>query len=326
MKAIVVEKPGTADVLQIRNWPKPKAKEGWALIQVKAFGLNRSEMFTRQGHSGDAVPFPRVLGIEAVGVVEAAPGTDLQPGQMVTAVMGGMGRAYDGSYAEYTLVPASQVMPLQTHLPWTTLAAIPETFITAWGALAATNVQPGQTLLIRGGTSSVGMAAASLAKDREITVVATTRNEAKATALTENGVDHVVIETGEIATVVRQIIPDGVDGVIELIGTKTLLDSLRCARTKGVVCFTGILGNEWALPNFEPFLAIPPFVRLTTYTSEIVTAVNSGAALQNIVDGVADGRFQVNIDRIFQFDEIVEAHQYMEQNKAKGKLVVVVDE
>ena len=145
MRAAIVEQPGGPEVLQIKEIPVPSPRPGWVLIRVKAFGLNRSEMYTRQGHS-PGVRFPRVLGIECVGVVEEGGGTDLAPGQKVAAVMGEMGRAYDGGYAEYTLVPASQAMPLTTDLPWETLAAIPETFLTAWGSLVeALDVQAGRS-------------------------------------------------------------------------------------------------------------------------------------------------------------------------------------
>src|SRR5690348_7403355 len=183
MKAAVVMQPGGPEVLHIQEIPVPTPRPGWVLIHVKAFGLNRSELFTRQGHS-PSVRFPRVLGIECVGVVADGGGTGLALGQTVAAVMGEMGRAYDGGYAEYTLVPASQVLPLTTALPWETLAAIPETFLTAWGSLfEAMDLQPGQTLLVRGGTSSVGMAAIMLAKHRGANVLATTRKIAKRVAL-----------------------------------------------------------------------------------------------------------------------------------------------
>jgi NADPH:quinone reductase len=325
MKAIVVEHGGAPDVLQIRTLPRPQPRPGWVLIQVKAFGLNRSEMFTRQGHS-PSVTFPRVLGIECVGIIEAAPETNLAVGQTVAAVMGGMGRAYDGGYAEYTLVPASQVIPLQTTLPWELLAAIPETYLTAWGSLFdAMEMQTGQSLFVRGGTSSVGMAAIVLAKDKGLQVLASTRNEAKADALRENGADEVVIDTGQIADVVKRRVPGGVNGLLELIGTVTLLDSLQAVAPKGIVCFTGLLGNAWVMHEFEPMAAIPSTVKLTHYSTETVTAANSTRALQQIVDGVAAGRYRVSIDQVFHFHEIVEAHRYMEENRAKGKLVVVVD-
>lgn len=325
MRAVVIEAPGGPEVLQIRDIPKPEPREGWVLIQVKAFGLNRSEMFTRQGHS-PSVKFPRVLGIECVGIVEAAPGTNLAPGQTVTAAMGGMGRVYDGGYAEYTLVPATQVMPIHTDLPWETLAALPETWLTAWGSLVdAMDVQPGQTVLVRGGTSSVGMAAISLAKDFGLAVLATTRSPAKGDALKANGADDVFIDTGEIAGEVRRRVPGGVQYLLDLIGTVTLLDSLRAVAPRGIVCNSGILGNAWIFPNFEPLEDIPSTVRLTTYSSGTLTAANDTAALQRIVDGVAAGRYHAQPARVFHLDEIVEAHRMMEENRVTGKLVVVLE-
>lgn len=325
MKAIIVDQPGGPEVLKIRDIPTPSPHSGWVLIQIKAFGLNRSEMFTRQGHSGDAVQFPRVLGIECVGVVVEAPDTSFEAGQTVVTMMGGLGREFDGGYAEYTLAPASQVIPLNTTLSWEKLAAIPETFITAWGSLVeAMEMQAGQTLLVRGGTSSVGMSATTIAKQMGLTVLATTRNEAKRDALLANGVDEVVIDNGQIAEQVRQLTDGGVNGVLELIGTTTLRDSLQATAPKGIVCFTGILGNSWILPDFYPFMDIPHTVKLTVFTSETVNAANATAPLQKVVELAEAGHYNLNIDRIFQFDEIVEAHTYMESNKARGKLVVVV--
>ncbi len=240
--------------------------------------------------------------------------------------MGEMGRAYDGGYAQYTLVPRDRVLPIQTALPWETVAALPETFLTARGSLVeAMDVQRGQTILIRGGTSSVGMAAASLARDRGVRVIATTRVAGKVEALRHNGADDVIIDNGRIAGEVRSRIPDGVDGVLELVGTSTLLDSLRCVRERGIVCNTGILGNAWTLERFEPLEDIPSTVRLTVYDSATTSAERSTAALQEIVDGVAAGRYRPNLQRRFSIDEVADAHRFMEENRATGKLVVVVD-
>ena len=325
MRAAVVQNPGKPEVLELREVPKPKSRSGWVLIKVRAFGLNRSEIFTRQGHSGSAVTFPRILGIECVGVVEAAPDSPLQPGQKVAAVMGGMGRVYDGSNAEYTLVPTTHVMPVATDLPWETFAAIPEAFLTAWGSLVTSlNVRKGNTLLIRGGTSSVGMAAMILAKDLGVTVVATTRSAEKKQALMANGADHVVIDNGRISDAVRELFPTGVTHVLELVGVATLLDSLKTAARQGIVCNTGILGNAWVLKEFEPMAAIPSSVRLTTFLSETVDASTSTSELQRVLDAASEGRYRVNLDRVFRLDEIVEAHRYMEANQATGKIVVKV--
>jgi len=325
MKAIRVHRPGGPEVLEIEELPRPEPRAGWVRIRVRAFGLNRSEMYTRQGHS-PSVQFPRVLGIECVGVVDDAGGTDLSIGQTVAALMGEMGRAYDGGYAEYTLVPRDRVLPLHTDLTWDVLAALPETYLTAWGSLVeAMHLEVGQTLLIRGATSSVGMAAVSLAKGMGMRVLATTRDPAKADALRQNGVDEVVIDTGRIAEDVKQRVPGGVDALLELIGPVTLLDSLRAVRRRGIVCHTGLLGNVWIMERFEPLEDIPSTVKLTTYGSSTTSAERSTGALQDIVDGVAAGRYRANIEKRFRFDEIVAAHRFMEANRGSGKLVVVVD-
>jgi NADPH:quinone reductase-like Zn-dependent oxidoreductase len=320
MRAIVLDAPGGPDALQIRELPVPTPEVGWVLIDVKAFGLNRSELHTRLGLAS-GVTFPRVLGIEATGVVAQCPGGELPVGQQVVTMMGGMGRTFDGGYAEYTCVPAHQVIPFESDLEWSILGAVPEMLQTAYGSLTVgLDAQPGQSILIRGGTSSVGMAAAVLAKQRDMTVLATTRNPNKAAALTDIGVDHVLIDDGDVAPDVRDIVPAGVDTALELVGTPTLPDTLRSTRVHGVVCFTGMLSNEWTVRDFYPIEYLPRGVRLTAYgggSDDLPQPV-----LQEFLDGVAAGRAVVPIDRVYRFDEIVEAHAAMEAGTATGKLVV----
>ena len=125
MRAAVIHEAGGPEVLKLETRPVPVPKHGEILIRVKAFGLNRSELFTRLGLS-PTVSFPRILGIEAAGLVERAPGGELQEGDIVAIAMGGMGRQFDGGYAEYTCVPATQVQTVNTKLPWEVLGAIPE--------------------------------------------------------------------------------------------------------------------------------------------------------------------------------------------------------
>ncbi len=321
MKAAVIREPGGPEVLAIEELPVPRPAPGWILIRVKAFGLNRSELFTRQGLS-PSVQFPRVLGIEAVGIVEQAPGGEFEPGQTVATAMGGMGRAFDGGYADYTSVPAKQVKAINTSLGWDTLGALPEMIQTAWGSLnSALHLTAGQSLLIRGGTTSVGLAAAVLAKRQGATVAATTRKAERESMLKDNGADHVFIDTGEIASDVRQIFPDGVDKVLELVGTTTLLDSLQSVARFGSVCMTGMVGNAWELDQFSPMGAIPSTVNLTTYSGGSQDFID--APLQTVVNEVAAGRMKPRIGRVFQLDEIVEAHRCMEDNAAGGKIVVL---
>jgi NADPH:quinone reductase len=261
MRAVVLDGPGPPEALVIRDIPVPEPAVGWVLIRVRAFGLNRSELHMRLGLA-QGVTFPRVPGIEAVGVVEECPGGEFAPGQQVAALMGGMGRAFDGGYAEYTCVPAGQVVPFRSRLDWSVLGAVPEMLQTAYGSLdVGLDAQPGQSILVRGGTSSVGMATAVLAKQRGMTVLATTRNPAKGDALAGAGADHVLIDDGNVAAQVRQLFPAGADAALELIGTPTLPDTLRSVRVHGVVCFTGMLSNQWTVRDFYPIDYLPRGVR-----------------------------------------------------------------
>jgi NADPH:quinone reductase-like Zn-dependent oxidoreductase len=321
MRAIVLDAPGPPEALQIRELAIPVPNPGWVLIRVKAFGLNRSELHTRLGLA-EGVTFPRVLGIEATGVV-AAPGGEFAVGQQVATMMGGMGRTFDGGYAEYTCVPAAQVIPFRSGLDWAILGAVPEMLQTAYGSLTlGLDAQPGQSLLIRGGTSSVGMAAAVLAKERGLTVLATTRRPDRAAVLKAVGVDHVIVDDGEVAPKVREIIPAGVEAALELVGTPTLPDTLRATAIHGVVCFTGMLSNQWTVRDFSPIGYLPRGVRLTAY--------GGGAAdlpadvLQSFLDSVAAGRLTVPLHRTYTLDQITMAHADMEANFASGKLVVVL--
>ena len=324
MKAALTTKAGHPDVIEIKDVPIPDVKSGWVLIQVKAFGLNRSELFTRRGDS-PGVEFPRIQGIECVGIVEEDPSNTFEKGQQVAAIMGGMGRQFDGGYAEYTLVPKEIVIPFVSKLPWETLGAIPEMFQTVSGSLnQALEIQKGETLLIRGGTSSIGMLALQLAKAKGVTVISTTRNQDKKQALLNNGADNVVIDDGSVNEQVRAIYSEGVNKVLELVGTRTLKDSLKCIAPKGMVCMTGILGNEWTMKEFTPMGDIPSLGRLTVYMGGSIDLAKE--LLQEFIDEVKKGTVKLNIDRIFNLDDVPLAHQYMEESKHSGKLVVLVND
>ncbi|MFH9709795.1 alcohol dehydrogenase catalytic domain-containing protein [Streptomyces luteogriseus] len=326
MPAVVVTRPGGLDALQIKDVPVPVRKPGWVRIQVKAFGVNESEVATRKGESDAEVTYPRIPGIEGVGLVdEADEDSGLRPGQQVATMMGGMGRSYDGSYAHYVTVPAGQVIPFETTLPWDVVGALPEMFQTAYGSLTTgLDLKPGQTLLIRGGTSTVGLSAATIAKDLGATVLSTTRSEARAGELRAAGVDHPLVDNGTLADQVRELMPDGVDAALELVGCSVLADTLRTVRRHGTVCFTGALAGQWTIPDFSPFM-IPGGVRLTGYAGE--AADLPADVLAHQLQAIAEGRLNVPVAKVCHgLEQVRDAQADLESGTTPGKHVVVLDD
>jgi NADPH:quinone reductase-like Zn-dependent oxidoreductase len=318
MKAVVIHTPGGPEVLKIEQLPIPTPKPGQVLIQIKAFGLNRSELFTRQGHSGDFAPFPRVLGIEATGIVSSCPGNEFKQGEVVLTCMGGMGRVFDGGYAEYTCVSASNVQAVKTELPWEVLGALPEMLQTAYGAVfKGLRLKKGERFLVRGGTTSVGMAAAAIAKNFGAYVGSTTRRKDREEMLKEYGADEVIIDDGSIASKLTEKF----DKVLELVGTTTLIDSLQCVKEGGSVCMSGMVGDKWDLQTFTPMEAIPSQVSLTTYGGGPKEFMET--PMEQLAADVKKGTLKLRVGKVFKIDEIVEAHRIMETNAAGGKIVVL---
>ena len=320
MAAYIITAPGGPDRLELKVVPRPEPRDGWVLIRNRAFGINRSEWFTRVGQS-PSVAFPRVLGIECVGQVVAAPGSSLPVGQCVAAMMGGMGRQFDGSYAEYVLVPQANVFPLNTSLDWKLLGALPEMMQTVHGSLhTGLEIERAKNILIRGATSSIGFAAISLSRAAGLEVTATTRSQAKAAELQAAGATHVIVDDGALAEKARMIYSEGYDRVLELVGTSTLLDSLKTAKRSGIVCMTGILGGSWTVENFQPMGDIPTGVKLTSYSGEAADITRT--QLQNYVTLVESGSLTLKLGPSFPFQRLQEAHVMMDENRANGKMVI----
>ncbi len=322
MKAAVLYSPGKAENLIIEDRPIPQPKTGEVLIKVKAFGLNRSELMTRKGMSPN-VTFPRILGIECVGEVELDLSGEYKKGQQIMAHMGGMGRDFDGSYAEYAVLPKVIIHPINSKLAWEILGTIPELYQTVHGSLnLAMKIQKGETLLVRGGTSSVGLLSIQIAENMGLNVVATTRNELKKKMLLNHGASNVLIDDGKLEEKVREIFPNGVDKVLELVGAITLKDSLKCVNPGGTVCMTGMLSETWSITDFSPMEFIPSTVHFTVYDSgEIRSSAN---VFQDFIQSVENGQIKLNPGNVFTLDEIVEAHKLMENNNANGKIVVLI--
>ncbi len=323
MQAMVFNQYGGPEQLVLTEIPTPVPEKGEVLIKVKALGINRAEIYMRRGLFGEVT---RVSGIECVGQVEDDPSGTLQHGQTVATITGGMGRTRNGSYAEYTCVPLQNVFSLQTDLDWATLAAIPESYATAWSCLFANlRITAGQVLFVRGGTSALGQAAINIAKHEGVTVLTSTRSESKVALLTELGATRVLIENSKLSETIRAFSPDGIDGVLDLIGNSTLLDSLRMARKGGRVCVAGFLGS--IEPVSFNWLADMPFgVDFNAFASLLFGTKDfphSDIPMQQIVDHVADGTYKARPVKVFPFEHIPDAHRLMESNDANGKIVVV---
>ncbi|HAQ21808.1 MAG TPA: alcohol dehydrogenase [Prolixibacteraceae bacterium] len=323
MKAVVLYKTCSPEELTISEVPVPEVKPGWVLIKVKAFGLNRSELMMREYEANASyIQLPRILGIECAGEIADGSDSGFRKGQRVVALMGGMGRSFDGSYAEYTLVPTKNIFTIDSDLDWIELAAIPETYYTAYGSLFnSLQLSPEDILLVRGGTSAAGLAAIQLAKSLGATVLASTRKENKRDLLIAQGANHVLIDDGTLKDQLLSLYPQGVNKVLELIGPATLLESASLLCQHGIVCVTGILGKKGTIDHFYPIKDIPSGVYLTGFSSNYPTQ----KIMDDIFNHLKNHNLHPTIAKVFALDEIGQAHQLMENNEANGKVVIQID-
>ena len=353
MKAMVLEKPCSAEEMKIKNVPIPEVKKDWILVKIKAFGINRAEIFTRQGDS-PSVKLPRVIGIECVGIVEDPSNSDFKKGDKVFSMMNGMGREFDGSYAEYILIPKNQVYRLpneksffknidniklknkeqlkekfsenleitEKNIFWSEIAAYPELYYTAYGSLfKSLKLKEGETLLVRGGTGSVALAAIQLAKAINVRVIATSRSASKEQFLKEKGADEVIVGNENFDENLKKLFPDRVDKVLELIGRPTLKSSLKSVKQGGIVCMTGCLGG-WIIEDFEPLVDIISESYLTSFDS---TNVNKNT-IKEMFEFIEKYNIKPCISKIFTLDEISLAHKYLESNSANGKVIIMTEQ
>lgn len=315
MKAVVLMEPTPAENVVLSEVSVPQARPGWVLVKVKAFGLNHSEQILRLSEiKADYINKPIIPGIECVGEVADPSDSSFHEGQKVVALMGGMGRSFNGSYAQYVLLPTSHVFPAETELSWAEVAAVPETYFTAWGSLfECLGLSKNDTLLVRGGTCALGYAAIHLAKALGCRVIATTHRERKLSLLKE--ADQAVLDTGTLAGSFS-----GVTKALELVGPKTLRDTLRCVEKGGVVCNTGILGGVYSLNGFDPIKEIPNGVYLTGFFSNYPTR----QTMTDIFSFLSDHQITPEVGAVYPFEEISKALFDMDHHKVDGKIVVTM--
>lgn len=323
MKAIIIKQYGASDQLIIQDIPIPAPQTDEVLIRIRAFGINRAEIYMRKGLWGDVA---KVSGIECVGEIASDPAGKLSEGQTVAAIMGGMGRTINGSYAEYTCVPASNVFVIETSLSWVDLAPIPESYATAWHCLHENMaIQTGDSVFVRGGTSALGQAAINIASNiDDVRVIASSRSDKNTQLLKEIDCADIVVEQDNLSDLIRDMYPSGVGSVMDIIGNTTLLDSLKAVKTGGVVCNAGFLGGGDPI-SFNPLMDLPSSVNLNFFASFMFGTKDfpiSNIPMQKIVEYAEQGAYQTQATEVFGFDDISAAHDLMESNLAHGKIVV----
>ncbi len=317
MNAVVLTAPTKGSEVQLTEIVTPKAKPGWVLIKIHSFGLNHSEKVLRLTEiNAGYICKPITPGIECAGVIVEASDTSFQVGQKIIALMGGMGRSFNGSYAEYALLPASHVFAVDTDLSWLQLGAIPETYYTAWGSLFdCLHLEPQDKLLVRGGTCALGYAAIQMAKAHGCEVVATTHRAGKMHLLEETGTDLVVLDQGALKGKVS-----GITKALELVGARTLRDTMQNVEVGGIVCHTGVLGGLYQLGGFDPIKEIPNGVYLTGFFSNHP----SQESIRDLMAFLKLHALSPRIGCVYGFDRISEACEALDEGKIDGKIVISV--
>lgn len=317
MKAVVLTKPTKAEDIVLSEVEVPTVKPGWVLVKIKAFGLNHSEQILREFEiENDYINKPIIPGIECAGEIADPSDSELKIGQKVVALMGGMGRSFNGSYAEYALLPVHHVFPVESDLTWTEMGAIPETYFTAWGSLfESLNLQPADKLLVRGATCALGYVAIQLAKALGCTVIGTTHKKEKLNLLEKEDCDETILDEGSIKNKVS-----GVTKALELVGIKTLKDTMFSVKKGGIVCNTGILGKVYEWDGFDPIKDIPNGVYLTGFFSNYPTQ----KMIQDIFTLMDQYNLNPLIGAVYDFAHIKDACIALDSGKVNGKIVVEV--
>lgn len=317
MYALVLDKVTRAHDVNLSIVPVPKVKPGWVLIKVKAFGMNHSEQILRLKEiNADYIKKPIIPGIECAGRVVDPSDSGLKEGQKVIAMMGGMGRTFDGSYAEYALLPTDHVFAVDTELSWEELGAVPETYFTSWGSLfECLHLNPEDTLLIRGATSALGYAAIQIAKALGCRVIATTHKKDKIDYISR--ADEQIVDDGKLS---QNSKVTGVTKALDLVGPRNLKDTLLCVNRGGIVCNTGILGGVYTLNNFDPIKDIPNGVYLTGFFSNYP----SRKVVDEMFSFIRKKNLKPCYAKVFDFLDITQAAMAQDYGGINGKIVVKV--
>ena len=275
-----------------------------------------------------------VTGLECVGTIEAYPHPSSPAqaqrfpiGTKVAAVMGGLGRNRPGGYGKYVTVSSSNIIPLDTTLPWEQLAALPEVYCTAWSCLfTVLDVKKGEKLLIRGATSTLGQAALHLAVDAGAIVTATTRREERFAWLRGIGAAEAVREESDLfSQEIREGNSRKFDKTLNLIGNRVLLESIALTRAGGRMLQAGWLGGLEPVKDFNPMVQMESGVHFSLFHSKVLGSPEfplSGIPLQEVVRKIEEGKWDARPAKVFEYADIVNAHRALDSHDVGGKIVM----
>jgi NADPH2:quinone reductase len=323
----VAHRDGGPELLSIATGPTPLPREDEVLIRVRAIGVNRPDVLQRSGLYPPPPGANPVLGLECAGEV-AASGTAVsafKPGDKVTALANG------GAYAEYCAVPAAQCLPWPKGVDAVTAASLPETFFTVWanvfmmGHLAA-----GESFLVHGGTSGIGVTALLLAREFGATTYATAGSDEKVAACLKLGAKAAInYRTQDFAEEIRALTGKrGVDVILDMVGAPYFARNLRSLALEGrLVQIAFLMGSK-----VEQVDLMPVMLRRLTFTGSTMRARSTAqkaaiaAQLRERVWPVLDaGRCLPPIHATFAFEDVAEAHRLMESSAHIGKIMLSLD-
>lgn len=317
---------GGPEVLRVDRLELGAPKAGDVRIRVAAIGLNRVEAMFRSGVMG-LPALPSTLGYEAAGVVEAVGDgvTNRQVGDRVATLPGLSMEAY-GTCADTIFYPADRLIPLPDEMSFEDAAASWMQYLTAYALVDVANLQPGDAVVITAASSSVGLAAIQIANLLGATPIAVTRGADKAAALIDRGARHAVVSEAEDLAQAVLAMTDGRGArvVFDAVGGETLPQLVDLASPRGIIIIYGTLAGAVAPLPLPQAMLKSLTVRGFAMNDMVAEAAPRRAAIDFVRQGFASGQLRPVIDRVFELEDIVEAHRRLESNAQLGKILVRV--
>ncbi|HWY23274.1 MAG TPA: NAD(P)H-quinone oxidoreductase [Nevskia sp.] len=323
MRVIDVETPGAPEALRLVERPTPHVSPGEVLIKIAAAGLNRADILQRRGHYPPPPGTPNWPGMEVAGTIAAvAPDvSEFKPGDAVCALLAG------GGYAEYCVAPPGQVLPLPAGLDMVGAASLPEAYFTVWSnVFDLARLKAGESLLVHGGASGIGVAAIQLARARGATVYATAGSDERCRWCEELGAQRAINHRSEDFVAVIRAAGGGVDVVLDMVGGDYLPRNLEALATEGRIVVIATQGGSAAKLDLLKLMLKRAMLTGTTLRSRPLAfkAAVKAALLREVWPLFERGELRPVVDRVFPLEQAAAAHAYMESGAHRGKIVLRV--